>query len=64
MPDADRKDKPVVPGARRLPAVDAMRGLVMVLMTVDHASYAFNAGRYVTDSIVMYQSGSIIPAVQ
>ncbi len=50
--------------SRRVPAVDAMRGLVMVLMTVDHASYAFNADRYVTDSIVWYQPGSTIPAMQ
>jgi len=50
--------------SNRLPAVDAMRGLVMVLMTVDHASHAFNAGRYVADSIVWYQPGSAIPAAQ
>ena len=31
----------------RLPALDWMRGLVMVLMTIDHASDAFNAGRLV-----------------
>lgn len=48
----------------RLPAVDAVRGLVMVLMTVDHASLAFNAGRYVTDSVAWYSAGSHIPAVQ
>lgn len=48
----------------RLPAIDAVRGLAMVLMTVDHASYAFNAGRYVTDSIVFYQPGSEIPTLQ
>jgi uncharacterized membrane protein len=48
----------------RLPAVDAMRGLVMVLMTADHASFAFNAGRYVTDSVAWYSAGSAIPAVQ
>ena len=48
----------------RLPAVDAMRGVVMLLMTLDHASYAFNAGRYVTDSMTWYEPGSAIPAVQ
>ena len=48
----------------RLPAVDAMRGLVMILMTVDHASYVFNGGRYVTDSTNWYQSGSFIPTIQ
>jgi len=42
----------VIPGARLL-ALDWMRGLVMVLMTVDHASGAFNAGRLVTDSATL-----------
>jgi uncharacterized membrane protein len=37
----------------RLLALDWMRGLVMVLMTVDHASGAFNAGRLVTDSATL-----------
>jgi uncharacterized membrane protein len=49
---------------RRQLAVDAMRGIVMILMTVDHASYAFNANRYVADSIVMVTPGSAIPAGQ
>ena len=48
----------------RLPAIDAMRGIVMVLMAMDHASHAFNAGRYVTDSIAWYPPGAEIPAAQ
>ena len=48
----------------RLPSVDLLRGVVIVLMLVDHASYAFNGGRYVTDSFVMYDPGSAIPAAQ
>ncbi|MGD9182321.1 MAG: heparan-alpha-glucosaminide N-acetyltransferase domain-containing protein [Desulfobacterales bacterium] len=48
----------------RLPAVDALRGLVMVLMTLDHASHAFNAGRYARDSFLWYQAGAAIPAAQ
>ena len=36
----------------------------MILMTIDHASYAFNAGRYVTDSVMWYTAGSAIPVVQ
>ena len=50
--------------AKRLDAIDALRGIVMVLMTVDHASYAFNAGRYVTDSAGWYIPGSFIPIAQ
>jgi uncharacterized membrane protein len=64
MADANPIAPPLAAGAKRLPAVDAMRGLVMVLMTVDHASHAFNAGRYVTDSMAMYQPGSVIPVAQ
>ena len=48
----------------RLPAIDTLRGIVMVLMAMDHASYAFNAGRYARDSFAWYPAGSEIPAVQ
>ncbi len=48
----------------RLPAVDAMRGIVMVLMMLDHASHAFNAGRYARDSYIWYPAGADIPVVQ
>jgi len=48
----------------RLVAIDLMRGLVMVLMAVDHSSDAFNAGRVFTDSATMYRSGTPLPAAQ
>ena len=48
----------------RLAAIDAMRGIVMVLMTIDHASHAFNADRYAADSFMWYQAGAEIPAAQ
>lgn len=48
----------------RLPAIDAMRGIVMVLMAMDHASHVFNAGRYAADSAVWYPPGAEIPAAQ
>ena len=35
---------------RRLAAIDWMRGFVMVLMTLDHASLMFNGGRTSLDS--------------
>ena len=56
LPTADR-----IP---RLPAIDTMRGIVMVLMAMDHASHAFNAGRYAKDSFIWYPAGAEIPAVQ
>jgi uncharacterized membrane protein len=49
---------------RRLPALDWMRGVVMVLMTVDHASGAFNAGRLFTDSVTLYRPGTPLPEAQ
>ncbi len=48
----------------RLAAIDAMRGIVMVLMALDHASHAFNAGRYVKDAYLWYPAGAEIPTFQ
>jgi uncharacterized membrane protein len=54
-----------VPLARsRLLPVDWLRGLVMVLMTVDHSSAAFNHGRLVLDSARTYVPGTALPAAQ
>jgi uncharacterized membrane protein len=41
-----------------------LRGFVMVLMTVDHASEALNRGRVFTDSIMFWKPGSPLPAAQ
>jgi len=49
---------------RRVAALDWMRGLVMVLMAIDHASAAFNGHRLMTDAVFMYQPGSPLPAGQ
>jgi uncharacterized membrane protein len=48
----------------RYAALDWMRGIVMVLMTIDHASGAFNKGRLLTDSFVLYQAGMNLPTLQ
>ena len=63
MPGPQHTDPPLFSGTR-LPAIDAMRGIVMVLMAMDHASHVFNAGRYVRDSFAWYPAGSEIPAAQ
>lgn len=49
--------------SRQLP-LDWLRGLVMVLMTIDHASGEFNAGRLFTDATFMYQPGTHLDAAQ
>jgi uncharacterized membrane protein len=48
----------------RLPALDVMRGVVMILMTVDHASEAFNSGRLITDSVMFWKRGTVLPPAQ
>jgi len=61
----------VVPAVRAVPMergrllpVDWLRGLVMVLMTVDHSSSAFNAGRLFGDSARSWVPGTALPAAQ
>lgn len=52
------------PTQRRVPQLDWLRGLVMVLMTLDHASGTFNAGRLMTDSAFFYRPGTPLPVAQ
>lgn len=47
----------------RLAPIDWMRGLVMVLMAIDHASVVFNGGRIASDSAALYD-GSTLPLAQ
>lgn len=49
---------PLARSATRLPALDWMRGLVMVLMTVDHASSIFNGGKVEEDTYLFWSSGA------
>jgi uncharacterized membrane protein len=49
---------------QRLLALDQMRGIVMLLMTIDHASDMLNHGRFVTDASWMWKPGSPIPLAQ
>lgn len=51
-------------GGSRLLTLDWMRGLVIVLMALDHASGEFNAGRLITDGAFLYQPGTPLPADQ
>jgi len=63
MPKSQYTASEVFTGTR-LPAIDAMRGIVMVFMAMDHASHAFNAGRYAADSVLWYPPGAEIPTAQ
>ena len=45
-------------------ALDWMRGIVMLLMALDHSSGEFNAGRLITDSALFYKPGTPLPALQ
>lgn len=48
----------------RLIALDWMRGLVMVLMALDHASMIYNSGRLALDSAATYAPGTPLPWAQ
>ena len=50
--------------SKRLPAIDWMRGIVMILMATDHGSEAYNAGRPVTDSALFYDPTQAIDQLQ
>lgn len=51
-------------GAGRLRALDWLRGVVMVLMAVDHASAIYNGERIANDNAVMHVVGSALPVDQ
>jgi len=52
------------PSSKRLVSLDWMRGLVMVLMAIDHSSEAFNRGRLMTDGVMMFTPGTPLPMAQ
>jgi uncharacterized membrane protein len=49
---------------QRLASLDWMRGFVMILMIIDHASMAFNGSRLAVDSAGMYEIGTALPLGQ
>lgn len=48
----------------RIPAIDWMRGIVIILMTIDHASMCFNSDRLVSDAYFLYKPGTYLDPAQ
>ena len=44
--------------AQRIAAIDWLRGIVMILMALDHASWFFNSQRIFADSVLLYEPGT------
>jgi uncharacterized membrane protein len=51
-------------GAARVPGIDAVRGIVMVLMTIDHSSGAFNATRSMADGAATFSPDTVFEPLQ
>jgi uncharacterized membrane protein len=49
---------------QRITAIDWLRGLVMILMALDHTSWFFNAHRIFADSVLLYKPGDLFVADQ
>ncbi len=49
---------------QRIAAIDWLRGIVMILMALDHASWFFNAQRIFADSVLLFEPGARFAADQ
>jgi uncharacterized membrane protein len=64
LSDGKTNDGTTRPQRRRIASLDWMRGIVMVLMVVDHASMAYNGNRVANDSAATYTTGDAVPALE
>ncbi len=46
---------------KRLESIDWMRGIVMILMVLDHVSMAYDANHFSADSAALFHSGDVVP---
>jgi uncharacterized membrane protein len=54
---------PSPPTAGRIASLDWMRGIVMILMVIDHAGMAFDVGHLSTDSVGLYSASTPLPGL-
>ncbi len=52
---------PAVLKSKRIESIDWMRGIVMILMVLDHVSMAYDANHFASDSAAMFVPGTPMP---